>query len=279
MVDVCRAREMQELQRTNRRLMEDLQRLREVAASQEVELQLQRAAAAEASQARSRFLDVMSHELRTPLNAIAGYAQLLSMGIHGPVTAAQAEALRRISHGQEHLLQLVENVLGFARIEAGAETFRAEVVELDDLIERIAERVYPRITAAGLALDVNVTAGCKARGDREKLEQIVENLLENARSFTPSGGRVEVSSLTPERAGGVVFLRVADTGIGIPADKCGTVFEPFVQVDMSRTRVVEGAGLGLAISRELARGMGGDLRVRSVEGCGSAFTVTLPCAA
>jgi len=234
----------------------------------------QRAAADEANRAKSAFLAVMSHELRTPLNAIGGYVQLMEMGIHGPVTDAQREALGRVERSQKHLLRLINDVLNLARIESGRVEYVLEDVDLAMLMADVTPMVEPQMTAKTLALEVAVSAGTVARADREKVQQIVINLLSNALKFTPAGGRVRVEA---RRGGGpTVSLSVADTGIGIAADKQASVFDPFVQVDMSRTRRSEGSGLGLAISRDLARGMGGDLTVASTPGEGSTFTLTLP---
>jgi PAS domain S-box-containing protein len=232
----------------------------------------------EANRVKSEFLANMSHELRTPLNAIAGHAQLIEMGVHGPVTAAQREALARIRRSQQHLLSLINDVLNFARLEAGRVEYHVEDVPLGDAVADVLPMVEPELVGKGLAVAVDVPAEVRARADREKLRQVLLNLLSNAVKFTPAGGRVRVD--TPTRAEGempaeVVFLRVADTGIGIPADKLEVIFDPFVQVHRNLTRATEGAGLGLAISRDLARGMGGELRARSVEGEGSAFTLTL----
>jgi PAS domain S-box-containing protein len=245
-------------------------------ASQAEELERQRAAAEEANRAKSSFLAVMSHELRTPLNAIAGYVQLLEMGIHGPLNEAQLDALARIGRGQQHLLRLINDVLNLARIEAGRVDFLVEEVNLASLLATVVPLVEPQLAEKGLELAVDVEPGLAARADREKVQQIVINLLGNAVKFTPPGGRVTVDAASRADRPGVVYLRVSDTGIGIPHEKQAAVFEPFVQVDMSRTRRSEGTGLGLTISRDLARGMGGDLRVRSEPGRGSTFTLTLP---
>ncbi|MBV9111034.1 MAG: HAMP domain-containing histidine kinase [Gemmatimonadetes bacterium] len=236
------------------------------------ELERQRNAADDANRAKSAFLAVMSHELRTPLNAIAGYVQLMEMEIHGPVTPAQREALDRVSRSQKHLLRLINDVLNLARIEAGRVEYVIEPVDLAALMADVTPMVDPQAQAKGLALEVSVPAGVVAWADREKVQQIVINLLSNAIKFTPSGGHVSVDA---RPGGGRVRLHVSDTGIGIPAEKQGSVFDPFVQVDMSRTRRSEGSGLGLAISRDLARGMGGELSVQSTAGSGSTFTLTL----
>ncbi|MFL5385395.1 MAG: ATP-binding protein [Longimicrobiaceae bacterium] len=253
---------------------EHLRALNDALQERSDEADRQRAAAEEANRAKSAFLAVMSHELRTPLNAIGGYVQLLEMGIHGPVTEAQREALGRVERSQKHLLRLINDVLNLARIESGRVEFMIEAVDLAALMEEVTPMVEPQLRAKELALGVGVPPGTVARADREKVQQILINLLSNALKFTPAGGRVRVDA---EAAGeGVVRLAVADTGIGIPAEKQASVFDPFVQVDMSRTRRSEGSGLGLAISRDLARGMGGDLAVESTPGEGSTFTLTLP---
>jgi signal transduction histidine kinase len=151
-----------------------------------------------------------------------------------------------------------------------------EDVDLEALMADVTPMVEPQMNAKGLTLEVRVPAGTVARADREKVQQIVINLLSNAIKFTPAGGRVRVTAGRAASPGAGVWLAVADTGIGIPAEKQASVFDPFVQVDMSRTRGSEGSGLGLAISRDLARGMGGDLAVESTPGVGSTFTMTLP---
>jgi PAS domain S-box-containing protein len=255
---------------------EELQRVNHALVEHGHELERARAAAEEANRAKSNFLAVMSHELRTPLNAIAGYVQLLEMGIHGPVTEAQLFALDRVGRSQRHLLRLINDVLNLARIEAGRVEYLLEEVELAGLMETVAPMVEPQIAAKELAFAVDVAPGLAARADREKVQQIVINLLSNALKFTPAGGRILVSTALHEGRPDAVFLRVADTGPGIAPEMQASIFEPFVQVDMSRTRRAEGSGLGLAISRDLARGMGGDLRVRSEEGKGAVFTLTLP---
>jgi signal transduction histidine kinase len=255
---------------------EELHAINEELASQADELERQRAAAQEANRAKSTFLAVMSHELRTPLNAIAGYVQLLELGIHGPVTPAQQEALGRIARSQRHLLLLINDVLNLARIEAGRVEYRIEPLPLAEVVAGTMPMLEPQMAAKGITCTLAVDPATVARGDREKLEQVLINLLTNAVKFTPAGGHVTVDAACRPDAPEVVFLRVTDTGIGIPPEKVERVFEPFVQVDVGRTRRVEGTGLGLAISRDLARGMGGDLRARSTPGEGSTFTVTLP---
>jgi PAS domain S-box-containing protein len=240
------------------------------------QLEQLREKADEANRAKSAFLAVMSHELRTPLNAIAGYAAILEMGIHGPVTDAQREVLSRIARSQGHLLGLINEVLNLARIESGHVEYKISNIDVAALVAGVTPMIEPQLQSRGIGFRVEVRSGLEVRGDRDKAQQILLNLLSNAAKFTPAGGLVTVDALlvSPER----VQIRVADTGIGIPEDRLPSVFEPFVQVNTSRTRTAEGTGLGLAISRDLARGMGGDLTAESTPGQGSTFTLTLPAA-
>jgi signal transduction histidine kinase len=229
-----------------------------------------------ANRAKSDFLAVMSHELRTPLNAIGGYTELLEMGIHGPITEAQRASLNRIQQSQRHLLGLINEVLNHTRIEAGGLRYTLEDVALDTALVAASALIMPQLTAKGLAYNLDECAPSPlATADPEKLRQILLNLLTNAIKFTPSGGRISVSCGVKGEA---AEIAVADTGIGVPPDKLASIFEPFVQVNQLLTRPHEGVGLGLAISRELARGMGGDLTASSTPGKGSVFTLTLPLA-
>jgi PAS domain S-box-containing protein len=227
-----------------------------------------------ANRAKFEFLTTMSHELRTPLNAIAGYVDLLDLEIRGPVTDAQRADLERIRRSQTHLLGLINDVLNFARIETGHVHFDLRDVTVDELLGEVETLIGPQVQARGLRYEYRpADPPATVRADPEKLRQIVLNLLSNAVKFTPTGGRIVLSD---EVDGATVRIRVADTGIGIPADKLGTIFEPFVQVNAGYTRTSEGTGLGLSISRDLARAMGGDLYAESREGEGSEFILTLP---
>jgi len=242
--------------------------LREALAAAE----MARAHADEANRAKSEFLTVMSHELRTPLNAVGGFAELLELGVYGPVTEQQLDALGRIRRSQQHLLMLITNILNFARIEAGRVDYRLEPLPLGEIVQGVTTLVEPQIRAKGLSLTVEPCAAA-ALGDGEKLRQILINLLSNAVKFTDRGGHIAVTCVADAQE---VAVHVADSGRGIPAEKRERVFEPFVQLDQRLTRTAEGTGLGLAIARDLARGMGGDITMESEPGVGSTFTVSLP---
>ncbi len=239
-----------------------------------------RAEAEAANRSKGEFLAVMSHELRTPLNAIGGYAELLELGVRGPVTPEQRADLARIQRAQRHLLGLINGVLNYARVDAGAVQYEVADVALDEVLATSEALIAPQVRAKGLALTYAAgpaTDGrpLRVRADREKVQQAVLSLLSNAVKFTEPGGCVTLRCAAEP---GWVRVQVADTGIGIAADQLARVFEPFVQVDQRFTRTQEGTGLGLAISRDLARGMGGDLTAESAPGAGSTFTLRLPAA-
>jgi signal transduction histidine kinase len=232
------------------------------------------AAADAANRSKAEFLAVMSHELRTPLNSIGGYVDLLEMELRGPLTEGQRSDLGRIKRSQEHLLGIINDILNFTRLEATEVRFeiiemplRALIVDLDAVVGSLAR-------AKSLEYRCETPpANAFVRTDPDKLRQIMINLVSNAVKFTPQGGLITVNCSLEEHS---VSIHVTDTGIGIPRDKQESVFEPFVQLDRGLTRTTEGTGLGLPISRGLARGMGADITLRSEEGIGSTFSITLP---
>ncbi|MDB4891801.1 MAG: hypothetical protein JWL61_3656 [Gemmatimonadetes bacterium] len=230
----------------------------------------------QANEAKGRFLANMSHELRTPLNAIAGHVQLIEMGLHGPVTSEQRDALDRIARAQRHLLVLINDILNFTKLEAGRVPYTLTPVDVGLAIKDVSAMVEPLMVAAGLSFNSALgTERYVVMADAEKLRQILINLFGNATKFTEMGGRVSFGVAPHETDPTLVELRVSDTGMGIPADKLETIFDPFVQLAPAGVPSNQGVGLGLAISRDLARGMGGDLTVWSAEDLGSTFTLTL----
>ena len=250
--------------------------LTERRAAQERAIEAARKAAASeaASRAKSEFLASMSHELRTPLNAIGGYADLLAMGVRGPVTEAQIEDLQRIRRSQQHLLGIINDILNFSRVEAGQVTYDYSAVPVATVIEAVGQMIEPQAIKKGVKLDVyQCPPDVAAWADKARVEQIVINLLSNAVKFTNKGGvKLECDGYDSER----ISIAVTDTGLGIPADHLEKIFEPFVQVGRSLTQSHEGTGLGLAISRDLARAMGGDVVVTSELEKGSQFRLILP---
>ena len=230
-----------------------------------------------ANRAKSRFLSMMTHDLRTPLNAIGGYAQLLDLGIRGPVTEAQHKDLTRIKVSQEHLLGLINRILSFAKLEGGKVQYDMSDVPLHEAIRGVEVFIGPQLFDKRLKYQYerpgeSRDAAVRVRADPEKLQQVLTNLLANAIKFTEPGGQITVSYETRDAD---VAVRVRDTGRGIPADKIESIFEPFAQVGREPATPVGGVGLGLAICRELARGMGGNLTAESTLSVGSVFTLTL----
>jgi signal transduction histidine kinase len=229
--------------------------------------------AAEANRVKLEFMAMMSHELRTPLNAIAGYVELLQMGIRGPLTRDQEHDLERIRISEHALRRLIEPVLSFAKLEAGAIQYRFAEVALDAVLNDLESLVSPLARVKGLTYRCTLPGtDATAWTDREKLAQILVNLVSNAIKFT-SEGHVEVHCEADMREARII---VADTGPGIPPELQESIFQPFVRGERALTRTAEGTGLGLAISRQLARAMGCDIAVASQVGVGSIFTVVLP---
>jgi signal transduction histidine kinase len=237
------------------------------------EITAARAEAERANKAKSEFLAAMSHDLRTPLNAIGGYAALAAEGVYGPVTDAQVKAIGRIQRAGSHLLSLINDILGFAKIEAGRVELHMGEVAVNEIVANAGAMIETQAAKKGISFGTTPGAdGVQVRADRERVMQILTNLLTNAVKFTEAGS-VTVGWSADDR---VVRIDVRDTGRGIPAEKLASVFEPFVQAGRSAEERQQGVGLGLAISRELARAMGGDLTVASAVGRGSTFTLRLP---
>jgi PAS domain S-box-containing protein len=227
-----------------------------------------------ANRAKSGFLAAMSHELRTPLNAISGYAQLMQEGIAGPVNEQQQEYLSRIRASQQHLLGIVNDLLNYSRIEAGEVTYERAPVVMHDVVERVIAMIAPQAARKGLQLDHGpCTPDVVALADQLKTEQVLLNLVSNAVKFTPQAGRVTVAC---GWVNSQATIEVRDTGPGIPPEMLEAIFDPFVQLGRTLTSIQEGAGLGRAISRDLARAMDGDVTVDSVPGAGASFTLHLP---
>jgi signal transduction histidine kinase len=227
-----------------------------------------------ANRAKTAFLGAMSHELRTPLNAIGGYVELLDMGLRGPVTEEQRADFARVKTNQEYLLVLITEILNFVHVGSGRVSFDATDVNVRNAFTRAVELIEPLIVRRGIHWDgIKGAASIVASADPEKVTQILVNVLSNAIKFTPSGGRIAAEC---EAEDDTVLLSVTDTGIGIPSNKHEAIFEPFVQLKEGLTDRGTGVGLGLAISRHLARAMNGDLTVESSEGKGARFTLSLP---
>jgi signal transduction histidine kinase len=226
-----------------------------------------------ANLAKSNFLTTMSHELRTPLNAIGGYTELLMMGIAGPVTEQQLHQLERIEKSERHLLALINDVLNFAKIEAGQLKLEKQVVDLSHVVHELEAFIEPQLRAKDLRYLEQIEPSLVVSTDSEKVRQILLNLLSNAIKFTGRGGEIRVLA---GRRNGCIHVSVVDTGEGIQPDKLQAIFEPFVQVGRAFNAPSEGTGLGLAISRDLAKLLGGDLTCSSEPGMGSTFTLELP---
>jgi len=228
-----------------------------------------------ANAAKAIFLTTMSHELRTPLNAVSGYVDLLEMGVRGPITDLQREDLRRIRRASQHLLVLINDILNYARLEAGSVELHLIEVTLTDALSGMEALIAPQLQAKGVAYEYKpCERTVRVRADREKLDQVLLNLVGNAVKFTDRDGRI---TLGCEVTGDTARVSVEDTGRGIPRAKLQTIFDPFVQVDRHLTpERQQGVGLGLAISRDLARAMHGDISVQSDAGKGATFVLTLP---
>jgi len=240
-----------------------------------------------ASRAKSEFLAIMSHELRTPLNAVLGYSELIELGLSGPLTDKMREQVGRIRTSAKHLLGLVNDILDLAKVEAGRLSVSSGPASASGTISAAIALIQPQAASGGLELAIKSVDNPAPiyLGDDERVRQILVNLLSNAVKFTDPGGTItiEVGTTKPADSDGrlqahreYVSFCITDTGSGIAEEKLLSIFDPFVQAESGHSRSREGSGLGLTISRRLARLMGGDLTCKSKVGEGSTFTLYLP---
>jgi signal transduction histidine kinase len=236
----------------------------------------------EADRLKSSFLSTVSHELRTPLASIIGYSEMLAEGLVGELNAEQLQFVRTIVDKGNTLLHLIGSILDMSQIEAGKVRLAFEWVDVMGLVQESLSTVVPQAQRKNLVVEVRGPEEPQPRvtADREKLQQVVVNLLANAVKFTPDGGRVElrVSSvgMQPEIGLQGYRIEVEDNGVGIPDDQLERIFQSFYQVDDGPTRQYGGAGLGLAIVKSYVEGHGGQVWATSQRGRGSRFTVVMP---
>jgi PAS domain S-box-containing protein len=232
----------------------------------------QRTAQLERAQAtKDRLIATVSHELRTALSAVGGYAELLELGVRGPMSAAQLRDVQRIRRACDHLSRVVDDLLNYSRLVSGEMVIDRTDVVLSDVVARVQELAVPSAIAKEVTIHVGECPATVVHADNDRLRQILLNVLSNAVKFTPRGGTVRLwCEETPTQ----VLCRISDTGMGIPADKLELVFEPFIRLAGAISE--PGTGLGLSISRDLARAMGGELSAESSLGVGSTFTLAVP---
>ncbi|HEU0051895.1 MAG TPA: ATP-binding protein, partial [Longimicrobium sp.] len=259
---------------------------RDRAAASHAEAQRARVAAERANLAKSQFLAAMSHEIRTPINAVLGYTDLLDAAVAGPLSPRQREYVSRVQASSRHLLGLIEEVLDFSKIEAGEMVLAREASSVEPAVRASVDMIAPQAAAKGIALTIEEECESADRylGDEYRVRQVLVNLLSNALKFTEPGGSITVRCRAADQppvgaslplTGPWVVVEVADTGCGIAPEQLTRIFAPFVQATPEIHRRPSGTGLGLTISRRLARLMGGDLRVESEIGVGSTFSLWL----
>lgn len=247
-----------------------------------VEADAARSRAEQAKVAQDRFLAEVSHDIRTPMQAIIGYARLMERGLQAPLTSQQHEALTGIREGTRHVIELIRELMQYTTSVGRPTGILLMHVEVETTLRAAESLVAPQARAKGVAIEIAPgRTGAAVSANTSKLLQVVLNLLDNAVKFTPAGGTITTSwevVVAPDGRSEHIAIRVGDTGRGIAGDELSAVFDPYVQVGEHDASKDTGVGLGLAISRELARGMRGDLIVTSTPGVGSVFTLTLPSA-
>jgi signal transduction histidine kinase len=257
-----------ELERKVQEATAELAQQNELLRRQHIELE-------QASALKSQFLANMSHEFRTPLNAILGYTHMLLTGVSGPVQDAQRKSLTRIDSNSRHLLALINDILDITRIEAGRMPLNVTTFRIPELVHEVMSELEPIIKRSNLTVAARMkTSLPPMRSDRQKVKQIVLNLLSNALKFTPSG-RVTIGA-GHDAVTRMMTIDVSDTGVGIPSEAHGKVFEDFRQLDSSPARGYGGTGLGLSICRRLSQMLGGTIDLNSAVGEGSTFRLKLP---
>jgi signal transduction histidine kinase len=258
----------QELERKVQEATAELAQQNELLRRQHIELE-------QASALKSQFLANISHEFRTPLNAILGYTHMLLQGVSGAVTDPQRKSLTRIDSNSRHLLALINDILDITRIEAGRMPLNVSSFKVSDLVNEVMSELEPIIRRSNLTVSARVKATLPVlKSDRQKVKQIVLNLLSNALKFTTNGSVIIVAVLDPKTH--TLAIAVRDTGVGIPQESRSKIFEDFRQLDNSPARGYGGTGLGLSICRRLAQMLGGSIELESAVGEGSTFTLRLP---
>jgi signal transduction histidine kinase len=278
-VTVHRRDEIGDLARAFSRMARDIRNSRDALEVQIEEARAARAEAETANRAKSDFLATVSHEIRTPINAIIGYTDLLLLGVPEPISSTQRRQMEKIQASGQYLIRLIDEVLDLSRIEAGRLSVLEEVGDVGSAIDAAIAGSAAAAAERRIIVHSEHGQGDDARhrfmGDARRVQQILCNLLDNSIKFTPAGGRVDVRVISDPQSGSIA-ITIEDNGVGIPAEQLDRIFEPFIQIEQGYTRSYGGVGLGLAISRELARMMGGDITVRSEPGAGSSFTLHMP---
>ena len=270
-----KARLYEQLKEASAELERKVQEATAELAEQNELLRRQHIALEQASALKSQFLANMSHEFRTPLNAILGYTHMLLHGVSGAVTEAQRKSLTRIDSNSRHLLALINDILDITRIEAGRMPLNLTTFAIPELVDEVMSELEPIIKRSNLAVTAKVQGRLpRLKSDRQKVKQIVLNLLSNALKFTPGGSVVIRASY--EARPRMMQIAIRDTGVGIPSDDQVKVFEDFRQLDSSPARGYGGTGLGLSICRRLSQMLGGTIELQSEVGRGSTFTLQLP---